>query len=103
MAGNRTSNTAKIHAYILTRMKLGLCARDICNEICGAYGYNEVSYRTVARWISKFKCRMEPIKDAPKSERKKTAITPKNIQKVKYLTARDARYTLGNIARFVGI
>lgn len=103
MAGKRTSNTAKIRAYILTRMKLGLCARDIYIEICGAYGCNEVSYRTVARWISKFKCGMESVKDAPKSGRKKTAITPKNIQKVKDLIARDARYTVGNIARFVGI
>ena len=42
MAGNRTSNTAKIRGYILTRMKLGLGEHDIYNEICGAHGYDEV-------------------------------------------------------------
>ena len=41
MAGNRTPSIAKIRGYILTRMKLGLGARDIYNEICGAYGFNE--------------------------------------------------------------
>ena len=103
MAGNRTSNTAKIRGYILTRMKLGLGARDIYNEICGAYGYDEVSYGTVARWIRKFKGGLELIEDAPKSGRKTSAITPKNIKKVKDLIALDARYTVRDIARIVGI
>ena len=81
MAGNRTSNTAKIRGYILTRMKLELEARDIYNELCGAYGYDEVSYGTVARWIRKFKGGLELIEDALKSGSKRSAITSKKHKK----------------------
>ena len=103
MTGKRTSNSAKIRGYILTRMKLGLGAHDIYNEICAAYGCNEVSYVTVWRWFRRFKGGLELVKDAPRSGRKKSVITPKNIQKVKDLIAQDARYTVGDIARYVGI
>ena len=81
MAGNTKSNTAKICGYILTRMKLGLGARDIYTEICGAYECNEVSYRSVARWICKFKGGLESIKDSPRSGRKISNYSEKTFQK----------------------
>ena len=60
-------------------------------------------YVTVWRWFRRFKGGLELVKDAPRSGRKKSVITPKNIQKVKDLIAQDALYTVGNIARYVGI
>ena len=58
-------------------MKLRLGARDIYNGICGTYGYDEVAYGTVARWIRKFESGLELFEDAPKSGRKTSAKTKK--------------------------
>lgn len=67
MVGNISVNSAKIRGYILTRYKLGLGAMEIYKEICEAYGYNEVSYTTITRWIRKFKSGQESCDDAMKS------------------------------------
>ena len=93
MAENRSSNTDKIRVYILTRLQLGLGACNIHNEICGVYGCNEVLYGQCARCIYNFKGRLLLIKNAPKSGRTKSAITPKNIHKGNDLIA---RYTKGD-------
>ena len=81
MDGNTTSNTTKIRGYILTRMKLGLGARNIYNEVCGAYGCNEVSYRSVVRWICQLQSGLELIKDSPRSGRKISNYSEKTPQK----------------------
>lgn len=103
MVGNRSSNSAKIRGYISTRYKLGLTATEIYKEICEAYGHNEVSYTTITRWIKKFKSGQESIEDGKKPGRKRSVINFKNIQKVKDIIARDARYTVQDVARMVGI
>ena len=64
---------------------------------CCVYGCNEVEYGTSARWIRKFKGRILLIEDAPKSGRKKSAITPKNIHKGNDLIA---RYTVGDTCTY---
>ena len=63
-----------------------------------------MSYGTVARWIRKFKGGLELIEGAPNSGHKTSTITQKKPNlKVKDLIARDARYTVRDIARIVGI
>lgn len=103
MVGKRSDNSDKIRAYILTRYKLGYNGNEIYKEICDAYGHNEVSYMTVTRWIRKFKTGQESIENAPKSGRKRSVITKQNIIKVKDIIEKDARYTVRDIARMVGI
>lgn len=103
MVGKRSSNSAKIRSYIHTRYKLGITAKEIYNEICDAYGTSEVSYTTVTRWLRRFKKGVDSVEDAPRPGRKHSAITPKNIQKVRDLIAKDARYTVTDIAHIVGI
>lgn len=103
MVGKRSGNSGKIRVSILIRQKLGLTAREIYIEICKAYGRNEVSYTTAVRRIRKFRRGQESVNDSRRSRRKRSAITKQNIQKVKDITAQEARYTVQDITPSVGI
>ena len=84
-------------------MHLGLTGKAIYTELCSVYGSSEVTYRTVLRWISKFKTGKSTLKDDAGRGRKPSAINEKTIKKVKDLIEQDARFTLSTIARLVGI
>ena len=43
------------------------------NEICLAYGNNELSFSSVTRWCKKFKSGVDSVEDAPHARRPKTA------------------------------
>ena len=103
MVGKRAKGVAQVRGYIKARLKLGIRAKDIFKEVCNIYGYNEVSYMTVTRWIRKFKSGQVSIKDGKKSGRPRSVIIPKNIRKIKEILNKDARYTTREIARLVGI
>ena len=62
-----------------------------------------MSYDTVRRWKNKFESGVESIKNAPKSGRPKFA-SPKEIaSKIKEIIEGDARFTVRDISRKVGI
>lgn len=103
MVGRRAEKSVQIRSYIKIRHELGLKARAIHNEICRVYGANEVSYRTVDRWISKFKSGQQHIEDSARPGRKCSVVTPKIIEKIKELLVQDARYTTRDIASKVGV
>ena len=72
-------------------------------EISTAFGPSCVSYDTVRRWKNKFESGVESIKNAPKSGRPKSAARKEIVSKIKEIIEGDARFTVRDIARKVGI
>ena len=62
-----------------------------------------MSYDTVRRWIIKFESSVESIKNAPKSGRPKFASRKEIVSKIKEIIEGDAKFTVCDIARKVGI
>jgi len=62
-----------------------------------------VSFDTVRRWKKKFDSSVDSIKNAPKSGRPKFASRKENISKIKEIIEGDARFTVRDVARKVGI
>ena len=58
---------------------------------------------THRRWKNKFESSVESIKNAPKSGRPKFASRKKIVSKIKEISEGDARFTVHDIARKVGI
>lgn len=103
MVGKRSVHSIEIRSYIKTRHELGIEPKLIYNEICRVYGENEVSYQLVKRWISKFQSGVYAVKDAPRSGRRVSVMTPKIIKKVSEIVSSEARYTGKQIASMAGI
>ena len=72
-------------------------------KIFTAFGPSCVSYDTVRRWKKKFESGVESIKNAPKSGRPKSASRKEIVSKIKEIIEGDARFTVRDIARKVGI
>ena len=62
-----------------------------------------MSFDTVRRWKKKFDSSVDSIKNAPKSGRPKFASRKENISKIKEIIEGDARFTVRDVARKVGI
>ena len=62
-----------------------------------------MSYDTVRHWKNKFESGVESIKNAPKSGRPKFASPKEIVSKIKEIIEGDARFTVCDIARKVGI
>ena len=62
-----------------------------------------MSYDTVWSWKNKFESGVESIKNAPKSGRPKFASRKEIVSKIKEIIEGDARFTVRDIARKVGI
>ena len=72
-------------------------------EISTAFGPSCVSYDTVRRWKKKSESGVESIKNAPKSGRPKSASRKEIVSKIKEIIEGEARFTVRDIARKVGI
>ena len=72
-------------------------------EISTAFGPSCVSYDTVRRWKKKFESSVESIKNTPKSGRPKSASRKEIVSKIIEIIEGDARFTVRDIARKVGI
>ena len=53
MTGKRAENVLEIRAYTKGRSLLGIRAVDIHREVCDIYGEDQMSHRTVCRWVAK--------------------------------------------------
>ena len=102
MVGRSVDKKDEIRAYIKARSRLGCSLKKLMTEISTAFGPSCVSYDTVWRWKKKFESGVESIKNAPKSGRPKSA-SCKEIAKIKEIIEGDARFTVRDIARKVGI
>ena len=103
MVGRSVDKKDEIRAYIKARSKLGCSLKKLMTEISTAFGPSYVSYDTVRRWKKKFESGVESIKNAPKSGRPKSASRKEIVSKIKEIIEGDARLTVRDIARKVGI
>ena len=105
MVGRSVDKKDEIRAYIKARSKLGCSLKklmtEISTEISTAFEPSCVSY--VRRWKKKFESGVESIKNAPKSGRPKSASRKEIVSKIKEIIEGDARFTVCDIARKVGI
>ena len=62
-----------------------------------------MSYDTVRLWKNKFESGVKSIKNAPKSGRPKCVSRKEIVSKIKEIIEGDARFTVRDIARKVGI
>ena len=51
----------EIHSYIKCRIRLNIDSKQIFNELCGIYGPQTISMRTVFRWVKAFKAGKGPF------------------------------------------
>ena len=72
-------------------------------ELSTTYGPSCVSYDTVRSWKNKFESDVESIKNAPKSGRPKFESCKEIVSKIKEIIEGDARFTVYDIARKIGI
>ena len=103
MVGRSVDKKDEIRAYIKARSKLGCSLKKLMTEISTAFGPSCVSYDTVRWWKKKFESGVESIKNAPKSGRPKSASRKEIVSKIKEIIEGDARFTVRDIARKVGI
>ena len=103
MVGRSVDKKDEIRAYIKARSKLGCSLKKLMTEIFTAFGPSCVSYDTVRRWKKKFESGVESIKHASKSGRPKSASRKEIVSKIKEIIEGDARFTVCDIARKVGI
>ena len=103
MVGRSVDKKDEIRAYIKARSKPGCSLKKLMTEISTAFGPSCVSYDTVRRWKKKFESGVESIKNALKSGRPKSASRKKIVSKIKEIIEGDARFTVRDIARKVGI
>ena len=103
IVGRSVDKKDEIRAYIKARSKLGCSLKKLMTEISTAFGLSCVSYDIVRRWKKKFESGVESIKNAPKSGRPKSASRKEIVSKIKEIIEGDARFTVHDIARKVGI
>ena len=103
MVGKSVEKKEEIRAYIKARSLLGCSLKQIVSEIQSVYGSNSMSYDTIRRWKKKFDAGLESVENAPKPGRPRRATAKENVSKVKEVIKRDARYTVRDLAKIVGI
>ena len=103
MVGRSVDKKDEIRAYIKARSKLGCSLKKLTTEISTAFGPSCVSYGIGRRWKKKFESGVESIKNAPKSGRPKSASRKEIVSKIKEIIEGDARFTVRDIARKIGI
>ena len=103
MVGRSVDKKDEIRAYIKAHSKLGCSLKKLMTEISTAFGPSCVSYDTVRRWKKKFESGVESITNAPKLGRPKSASLKEIVSKIKEIIEGDARFTVCDIARKVGI
>ena len=93
----------EIRSYIKCRIRLNIDSKQIFNELCGIYGPQTISMRTVFRWVKAFKAGKLFVEDDTGPGRPKTSVTKTNIAAVKIVVEQDARLSVKDIASCTGI
>ena len=84
----------EIHSYIKCRIRLNIDSKQIFNELCGIYGPQTISMRTMFRWVKAFKAGKSSVEDDTRPGRPKTSVTKANIAAVKIVVEQDARLSV---------
>ena len=88
----------EIRSYIKCRIRLNIDSKQIFNELCGIYGPQTISVRTVFRWVKAFETGKSSVEDDTHPGRLKTSVTKANIAAVKIVVEQDARLSVKDIA-----
>ena len=79
------------------RLRLNIDSKQIFNELCGIYGAQTISMRTVFRWVKAFKAGKFSVEDDTRPGRPKTSVTKANIAAVKIVWSNRMRDCLSKI------
>ena len=90
-------------SFLKCRIRLNIDSKKICNELCGIYGPQVISVRTVFRWVKTFKAGKFSVEDDTRPGRPKPSVTKANIAAVKIVVEQDARLSVKDIASCTGI
>ena len=71
--------------------------------MCGIYGPQTISLRTVFRWVKAFKAGKFSVEDNTPPGRPETSVTKANIPAVKIVVEQDARLSVRDTASCTGI
>ena len=93
----------EIRSYIQCRIRLNIDGKQIFNELCGIYGPQTMSMRTVFRWVKAFKAGKFSVEDDIRPGRPKTSVTKVNIVAVKIVVKQGARLSVKDIASCTGM
>ena len=93
----------EIRIYIKCRIRLNIDSKQIFNELCGIYGPQTISMRTVFRWVKAFKAGKFSVEDDTRPGRPKTSVTKANIAAVKIVVEQDAQLSVKDVASCTGI
>ena len=93
----------EIRSYIKCLIRLNIDSKQIFNELCGIYGPQTISMRTVVRWVKALKAGKFSVKDDTRPRRPKTSVTKANIAAVKIAVKQDAWLSVKDIASCTGI
>ena len=90
----------EIRIYIKCGIRLNIDSKQIFNELCGIYGPQIISMRTVVWWVKAFKAGKFSVEDDTRPGRPKTSVTK---AAVKIVVEQDARLCVKDIASCTGI
>ena len=93
----------EIRSYIKCRIRRNFDSKQILNELCGIYGPQTISMRTVVRWVNAFKAGIFSVEDDTRPGRPKTSVTKANIAAVKIVVEQDARLSVKDKTSCAGI
>ena len=93
----------EIRSYIKCRIRLNIDSKQIFNELCGIYGPQTISMRTVFSWVKALKAGKFSVEDDTRPGRLKTSLTKANIAAVKIVDEQDARLSVKDIVSCTGI
>ena len=89
--------------YIFTRWKLGDAPTKIFADLQVVYGANCLSYRTICRWVDRFREGQEDVKDDYRCGRPRTERTERSILSVKNLVESDPLISIREISDKCGL
>ena len=92
----------EILSCIKCRIGLNIDSKQIFNELCGIYGPQTISMRTVFRWVKAFIAGKFSVEGDTCPGRPKTSVTKANIAAVKIVVEQDARLSVKDIASCTG-
>ena len=103
MTGKRVNYVLEIRAYIKDGSQLSIIPVDIHREVWDVYGEDHMSYRTNCRWVAKLRRGQQQLKDASHTGRAVTTTTKSNIEKIRNILQKDARFTVRQLARLTNL
>ena len=92
----------EICSYIICRIRLNIDSKQIFNELCGIYGPETISMRTIFRWVKAFKAGKFSVEDDTVQEGL-NPVTKANIAAVKIMVEQNVRLSVKDIASCTGI